>query len=120
MLDRITLTARYLEEVERCGATGSDLVSYIASTGWRAGLQFLSRPLFIGHAEAAGRGVHAPRDDPRGRLAALGGEQLGHRPDPALDHERAAPSRWRAPRATAAGWCRRPSPAAHPGRRTAG
>jgi hypothetical protein len=52
VLDRITLTTRYLEEVARRGATGSDLLSFDVPAGWRAGLRFMSRPLFIGHAEA--------------------------------------------------------------------
>jgi hypothetical protein len=50
--DRITLTRRYLEEVARCGATGSDLLGFVTPTGLRAGRRYLSRPLFIGYAEA--------------------------------------------------------------------
>jgi hypothetical protein len=52
MPDRITLTERYLEEMARCGATGKDLLGFVTPTGLRAGRKFLSRPLFIGHAEA--------------------------------------------------------------------
>ena len=52
MPDRSTLTERYLGEVTRRGVTGSDLLSVVPLTGLRAGLHFLSRPLFLGHHEA--------------------------------------------------------------------
>ena len=52
MTDRATLTAGYLDEVARCGATGADLLAVVPSTGLLAGQSCLSRPLFIGQAEA--------------------------------------------------------------------
>ncbi|HEY2575519.1 MAG TPA: hypothetical protein VGI74_04360 [Streptosporangiaceae bacterium] len=52
MTDRATLTAGYLDEVARHGATGTDLLGDIASRGLLKGKRYLSRPLFIGHTES--------------------------------------------------------------------
>lgn len=52
MTDRATLTSGYLDEVARRGVTGADLLGVVPSTGLVAGQPILSRPLFIGHAEA--------------------------------------------------------------------
>jgi hypothetical protein len=53
--DRATLTARYLDEVARRGGTAADLLAVMPTTGmlpdWYR-QRYLSRPLFIGHAEA--------------------------------------------------------------------
>lgn len=53
--DRVTLTACYLGEVARRGETGADLLAVMPTTGMLAahyGKRFISRPLFLGHAEA--------------------------------------------------------------------
>ncbi|HLX49987.1 MAG TPA: hypothetical protein VKS82_16790 [Streptosporangiaceae bacterium] len=50
--DRAALTAGYLDEVARHGATGADLLSVIPSTGLLDTDPHLSRPLFLGRAEA--------------------------------------------------------------------
>ena len=55
-LDRATLTALYLEEVARHGARASDLLGVVPKTGllWpQYGHKYLSRPLFLGHAESS-------------------------------------------------------------------
>lgn len=53
--DRVTLTTRYLDEVAQQGATASGLLSVMPATGLLVPMyreQYLSRPVFIGHAEA--------------------------------------------------------------------
>ncbi len=55
MTDRATLTARYLDAVTRHGATASDLRAVVPATGMLGATprqRYLSRPLFIGHAES--------------------------------------------------------------------
>lgn len=53
--DRATLTTRYLDEVARRGETAAGLLAVMPTTGmlpeWYQ-QRYLSRPLFIGHAEA--------------------------------------------------------------------
>jgi hypothetical protein len=53
--DRGTLTARYLDEVTRRGETSAGLLAVMPATGilqaWYQ-QRYLSRPLFLGHAEA--------------------------------------------------------------------
>jgi hypothetical protein len=54
MTDRAALTAGYLAEVNRSGASRADLLSVMPKTGALAAryqLRYLSRPLFIGQAE---------------------------------------------------------------------
>lgn len=51
-MDRAALTAGYLDEVARHGATGADLLAIMPTTGLLAGEPVLTRPLFIGQAEA--------------------------------------------------------------------
>jgi hypothetical protein len=54
MTDRAALTARYLAEVARRGARGSELLSVMPATGMLAAKyqrRYLTRPLFIGQAE---------------------------------------------------------------------
>jgi hypothetical protein len=54
MMDRAALATSYLDEVARHGATADDLLEAIRADGTLAALypRFLSRPLFLGHAEA--------------------------------------------------------------------
>ena len=54
--DRATLTARYLDEVARQGHTAAalrDIMPLNGMIGTRYKRRYLSRPLFLGHAEAA-------------------------------------------------------------------
>lgn len=55
MTGRAALTTCYLDEVARYGATADDLLGAIRADGTLAALyrqQYLSRPLFLGHAES--------------------------------------------------------------------
>ncbi len=55
MTNRATLTTSYLDEVARRGATADDLLAAIRADDSLAALyrrQYLSRPLFLGHAES--------------------------------------------------------------------
>jgi len=55
MMDRATLTGRYLAEVARRGETAADLLAVMPATGMLATKyqkRYLPRPLFLGHAEA--------------------------------------------------------------------
>jgi hypothetical protein len=53
MTDRATLTACYLDELARHGATGGDMLGVFPRNGLLAQRRYLSRPLFIGHAESS-------------------------------------------------------------------
>jgi hypothetical protein len=78
LADRNTLTARYLDEVARQGASGRDLLDRMPSTGMLAGKyqkRFLTRPLFLGEAES--QRLNADLQHIRTALVSLPGALFG-------------------------------------------
>ena len=71
MTDRATLTAGYLDELERQGATDGDMLAVFPQNGLLARRRYLSRPLFIGQAES--RQLNADLQHIRKALVSLPG-----------------------------------------------
>ena len=74
-MTRAALTASYLDAVRRRGASAAELTGDLAESpavllnSFYPGIQYLSRPLFVGHQEA--RALHADVETVRGVLVSL-------------------------------------------------
>jgi hypothetical protein len=78
LADRNTLTARYLDEVARQGASGRDFLDHMPTTGMLAGKyqkRFMTRPLFLGQAES--QRLNADLQHIRTALVSLPGRLFG-------------------------------------------
>ena len=76
-MNRTMLTARYLDEVKRSGATGRELGGMQAESAMQNSYyrRYLSRPLFLGQDEV--RQLHADLDNLRSALVSLPGKLYG-------------------------------------------